>query len=263
MKRADRTPLENALRAHYRNERALATPLEEHADEVAKMAASAASGPPAHRNGFAEIAKAAVGSAPRVFWAAPAAVIALALGLALSSAPAYEAEAALSASGSILAAAGLAGIVRARSCGMQELEASCLHNAVAIACARIAAFGTTSLLALALACIACSTVMPTGTAVAYALAPYLLSAAGGFMLARRVASGDSAAAAVIWSASICALCVLLRVAIPEAYCDAAIWAWAAASAAGALWCIRETARWLRFSTQGGCVPAKAARPAIL
>lgn len=252
--------LESALREHFRSERPSAGTRVGHVGAVAALAAAeaarAAGGAAA---GVDDFVRAAVRFSPRAFWAAPAAVVALALALALSGAPAHEAQAALVASGPVLVAACLAGVVRARSCLMQELEASCPHNAAAVACARLAVLGGTTLLSLALACAACAAIVPAGAAAAYALAPYLVSAAGGLMLARRAAAADATAAAIIWSAGVCALCLLLRVAAPAAYSAGAVWAWAAVSAAGALWLAREAAGWLRLCAQGGVASESARR----
>lgn len=252
--------LESALREHFRSERPSAGTRVGHVGAVAALAAAeaarAAGGAAA---GVDDFVRAAVRFSPRAFWAAPAAVVALALALALSGAPAHEAQAALVASGPVLVAACLAGVVRARSCLMQELEASCPHNAAAVACARLAILGGATLLSLALACAACAAIVPAGAAAAYALAPYLVSAAGGLMLARRAAAADATAAAIIWSAGVCALCLLLRVAAPAAYSAGAVWAWAAVSAAGALWLAREAAGWLRLCAQGGVASESARR----
>lgn len=258
MRITEKRRLESALREHFRSERPSAGANAGHAGAVAALAAAEAARASGSGFGAGDLARAAVRFSPRAFWAAPAAVAALALALALSGAPAHEAHAALVASGPVLVAACLAGVVRARSCLMQELEASCPSNAAAVACARLAVLGGATLLSLAFACAACSAIVPAGAAAAYALAPYLVSAAGGLMLARRAASADAAAAAVIWSAGVCALCLLLRVAVPAAYSAGAVWAWAAVSAAGALWLAREAAGWLRLCAQGG-VAASGAR----
>ena len=257
MRITEKRRLESALREHFRSERPSAGTRVGHAGAVAALAAAEAARVSGSGFGAGDLARAAVRFSPRAFWAAPAAVAALAL--ALSGAPSHEAQAAQVASGPVHVAACLAGVVRARSCLMQELEASCPSNAAAVACARLAVFGGATLLSLALACAACSAIIPAGAAAAYALAPYLVSAAGGLMLARRAASADAAAAAVIWSAGVCALCLLLRVAVPAAYSAGAVWAWAAVSAAGALWLAREAAGWLRLCAQGGVASESARR----
>lgn len=256
----DRRQTESALRAHYRSERDLAKPSPGDIERAAALAAAAVAGQRgAHRASAFELATAVMRFSPKAFWLVPAAVVVLACALAATGTPSHGAEAVLVASGPALAAACLACVVRARSLGMQEMEASCVHNAFAVACARLTVCGCAALVALAIACAACSTVVPVGTAAAYALAPCLVSAAGGFALARRVASVDSAMAAIVWSAGVGALCILLRFAAPVFYADAAVWAWAAAAAAGALWCAREVVCWLRLSLQGGCAPDRAAR----
>lgn len=259
MRITEKRRLESALRERFRSERPSAGANAGHAGAVAALAAAEAARAAGSGFGAGGLVRAAVRFSPRAFWAAPAAVAALALALALSGAPAHEAQAALVASGPVLVAACLAGVVRARSCLMQELEASCPHNAAAVACARLAVFGGASLLALALACAACSAIVPVGAAAAYALAPYLVSAAGGLMLARRAAAADATVAAVAWSVGVGALCLLLRVAAPAAYCAGAVWAWAAVSAAGALWLAREAAGWLRLCAQGGIAGPSARR----
>ena len=263
MRITEKRRLESALRERFRSERPSAGANAGHAGAVAALAAAEAARVSGSGFGAGGLARAAVRFSPRAFWAAPAAVAALALALALSGAPAHEAHAAMVASGPVLVAACLAGVVRARSCLMQELEASCPSNAAAVACARLAVLGGATLLSLAFACAACAAIVPAGAAAAYALAPYLVSAAGGLMLARRAASADAAAAAVIWSAGVCALCLLLRVAAPAAYSAGAVWAWAAVSAAGALWLAREAAGWLRLCAQGGVASESARRARAL
>lgn len=254
MRIAEKRQVEEALREHFRSERPSAGAHAGHVEAVAALAAAEAARAAGRGGGMGDLVRAAVRFSPRVFWAAPAVVVALAFALAFSGAPAHEAQAALVASGPVLVAACLAGVVRARSCLMQELEASCLRNTVSVACVRLAVFGVASLLALALACAACSAVVPAATAAAYALAPYLVAAAGGLMFARKVSTADATAAAIVWSVGIGALCLLLRIAVPAAYGAGVIWAWAAVSAAGALWLAREVARWLRLCAQGGIAP---------
>lgn len=248
-----------AERAYESSGGRLAARAEGHAEFVAALAAAAASGAAASNAGFDGVVRAAVVSTPRAFWAAPAAVVVLALSLSFFGVSEQGMEAALVASGPVLVAACLAGVVRAKSCLMQELEASCLHNAVAVACARFAVLGGAAFLALAIACLACSAIVPAGAAAAYALAPCLVAAAGGLLLARRVSSADATVAAVAWSAGVCALCLLLRFSAPGAYEAAAVWAWAAVAAAGALWCAREVCAWLRLCAQGGISPASPVR----
>lgn len=260
MRITEKRRLESALREHFRRERPSSGAHAEHAEAVAALAAAEAARASGSDFRLSDLMRAVVRFSPRAFWVAPAAVVALAL--ALSGAPVHEAQAVLVASGPVLVAACLAGVVRARSCLMQELESSCPRNAAAVACARLAIFGGASLLALALVCAACSAVVPAVAAAAYALAPYLVSAAGGLMLARKVAAADATVAVVVWSAVVGALCFLLGVAAPEAYCAGAVWAWAAASAAGALWLVREAADWLRLCAQGGIAPESACRARV-
>lgn len=262
MRRSDRIVLEDALRDHYRGERARDARLANREKAVADLAASAVSERSPQPGWPPRLIGIALGSSPRASWLAPAAVLALALAFGLSGTPVREAEAALASSGPVLAAASLAGVVRARSCGMQELEASCMHNSVAVACARLAAFGTACLVALAASCAACASIVPFGAAAAYALAPYLIAAAGGLMLARKASSGDAALAATAWSAGVFASCLLLRAFAPGAYGTAAVWIWAAVAAVGVLWLCREFARWMRLSAEGGCAPEPAAQPSM-
>lgn len=263
MKAMEKKKLENALRSHYLQERQAAPPSARRREAVVRTAVSAAARAAAHDAGAAGLMRMAARFSPRAFWAVLAVVAALPCALTLSGASAYEAEAALVASGPVLVAACLAGVVRARSSLMQELEASCLNNAVALACARLAVLGGATLLALALACLACSAVVPLGTAAAYALAPYIVSASGGLMLARKVASGDATAAVVAWSAGVCALCVLLRFTFPSVFGDAVVWIWAAVSALGALWLACEVRGWLRLCAKGGVVLEKPVRVGLL
>lgn len=259
MRSREKKSLERSLRSLFHQERQAAPTSRQDRQELAEMAVAAVRGAAARDAGVRGLLWAAVRFLPLAFWAVPVAVVALSCALALSGAPAYAAETALTASGPILVAVCLAGVVRARTHLVQELEASCLNNAVAIACVRLAVFGGATLFALALACAACSLVVPAGTAAAYALAPYLVSAAGGLLLARKVASSDALIAAVAWAVGVCALCILLRVVLPEAYEGVALWAWAAAASAGALWCAREVHGWLRLCAQGGIALEKPDR----
>lgn len=262
MRKGEMAALENALREHYRSEREAEPLAAERKRKAADLAALAASERPYRHDGIPGLAWAAIRSTPAAFWAPAAAVVALAVALALFGARVHEAETVLVASGPALAAASLAGVVRARSNRMQELEASCLHNSASVAFSRLMAFSTLSLLALAVACIASARIIPASSSAAFSLAPFLLSAAGGLMLARKVPSVDAAIAAVAWPAGVCALCILLRVSVPEAYCAAAVWIWAAAASAGALWLVREALRWIRLSAEGGCEAAMPAPSSI-
>ena len=99
--------------------------------------------------------------------------------------------------------------------------------------------------------------------MAYALAPYFVSAAGGLALARRVATADAAVAAVAWSAGVCALCLLLRAALPGVYEAGALGMWAAVSTAGAIWLAREAVGWLRLCAEGAAASWSAARAGAL
>ena len=259
MRIAEKRQLEDALREHFRRERLSAEGPAGHVEAVATLAAAETAQAAGRDAGTEGLVRAVIRFSPHAFWVAPVAVVLLALALALSGAPAHEAQAALVASGPALVAACLVGVVRARSCLMQEIEASCLHNAASVACVRLIVFGGATILALAFACIACSAIIPTGAAVAYALAPCLVSAAGGFMLARKASSTDASVTVIAWSAGVCALCLLLRVAVPVAYEAAMLWAWAVVSAAGAMWCAREVLGWLRFCAQGGIAPEDTQR----
>ena len=259
MRVMEKRQVEGALREHFRRERLSAGCSAGHAAAVAALVAAETARTARRGAGVGDLVRTAIRFSPRAFWAALATVVALALALSLSGAPPHEAQAALVASGPVLVAACLAGVVRARSCFMSELEASCLHSAVSVACARFAVLGGATLLALAFACAACSVLVPVGCAAAYALAPYFVSAAGGLMLARRAAAADATIAAVAWSAGVGALCLLLRLAVPAAYSAGAIWVWAAVSAAGALWLVREAADWLRLCAEGGVASSGSER----
>lgn len=259
MRFTEKRQLEGALREHFRCERLSAEEPAGHAEAAAALAVAETAKVAGRDAGAEGLVRAVIRFSPRVFWVVPAAVVALALALVLSDAPAHEAQAALVASGPVLVAACLAGVVRARSCLMQELEASCLHNATSVACVRLMIFGGATLFALAFACLACSAIIPAGAAAAYALAPCLVSAAGGFMLARKASSADASVAAIAWSGGVCALCLLLRIAVPVAYEVSMLWVWAAVSAAGAVWCACEVLGWLRFCAQGGIAPESAQR----
>lgn len=245
--------IETALREHYRRERESVFRSAAHAAQTAALAVDAASGRALRDAGMADFAKAVVRFSPRAFWAVPAAVVALALALAAVGVSAHEAQAALVVSGPTLAAACVVCVVRARSCGMIELEAACVRTACAVACARLVVAGGASLLALIIACVAYAPLVSVGAALAYALAPYLVAAAGGMLFARRVASGNAALAALVWSVAVGALGILCLT-WPDAYANAALWVWAAIAAAAAVWCAHETVRWLQLVS--GARPAQ-------
>lgn len=255
MNTKERAGLEDALRSYYRSERETDADLEARGRRTLLLTRSSEPEERRYAQRISSFAWMTLRSSPRMFWLAPASVIVLSLVLAHAGVSAHEAEAVLAGSGAWMAAAGLVGIVRAKSSRMQELEASCLHNSVAVASSRLLAFGAVALTVLALTCIACASVVPIWIAAAHALAPYLLSAAGGLMLARRAASSNALLAGAAWSAGVLAACLMVMIAAPAAYEAAACWAWAMAVAVGALWLGREVVCWLRMSAEGGCAPA--------
>lgn len=258
MKRQEKRRLEAALHEHYRQEachQAIGSLSEE---GIAQIVEAAVAERPARGAGAASFVAAAVGHCPRAFWLAPLFVVALSAAIVLANASPVQTQQALSVSGPILAATCLLGVFRSISCRMQELEASCVHNAVSVACARFIVLGAAALLALAVACNIVSGIVPAGSAAAYALAPFLVSAAAGLALTRRVASANAAVCIVVSSVAVAALCIVLHGAAPHLYDTALLWVWFVAAAAAALWCTREISSWVRFLAQGYCPPQKQA-----
>lgn len=146
--------------------------------------------------------------------------------------------------GAGIACAALPALVASKARAMAELEASCLFNAHAVACARMAIIGCVSLCALLAAIALCARVAPFASLVAHAIVPYLVACAGGLLVARRAASPNALTATLSWSIGVLVACAMLRSAAPAAFSASADAAWFAATLAAALWCSREIARWL-------------------
>ena len=152
--------------------------------------------------------------------------------------------------GAALALASLAELTRSRSCGMAELEAACIVNTPAVACARGLVLGCADacvLLVFVLVAGAGSDIWPV---VSQACAPYLLAIGGGFLVARRVASADATVAAVTAAAGVCAACVVLRALCPAAFAPATALVWWLAAAAALAFAAVEARAWLRAAACG-------------
>lgn len=258
MKRQEKRQLEAALSEHYRQERDNHAPEAGYVESTAMAAATAAREGSARGAGIAVFISAAVRHCPRAFWLAPVFVIVLAVAAAFADASPAEVQQAMFVSGPVLAATCLLGAFRSMSCQMQEIEAACMHNAFSVACARLIVLSACALLGLAIACDVVSEIVPAISAAAYALAPFLVSAAAGLALVRRAASVNAAVSIAISSTVVAALCIVLRGAAPQVYDAALLWVWFAAAAAAALWCVKEGSSWGRLLAQGYCPPQKQA-----
>lgn len=258
MRRQEKRRLETALNEYYKQERGHHAPEAKYIENAAMAAAAAAREGSPRGAGIAAFISAAVRHCPRAFWLAPIFVIALAVVVAFADASPAEVQQAMSVSGPILAATCLLGAFRSMSCQMQEIEATCVHNALSVACARLIVLGACALLGLAVACDVVSEIVPAISAAAYALAPFLVSAAAGLALVRRAASVSATTCIAISSTAVAALCIVLRVAAPHMYDAALLWVWFAAAAAAALWCVKEGSSWARLLAQGYCPPQKQA-----
>lgn len=252
---AGRRDLERRLRAHYARERRGEAPADE--DGLLAALSAAAEGAPRERAGLAALVAAQLRFMSRTALAAPllcVALVALACGLGATR---TEALVTLSFSGAALTAACLHQLTASSACGMVELEAACPLNAHAAGCARLLVMGCLSAAAL-LACVAaCAPLADVGELAARACAPYLVSSAGGLLVARRCPSSGAQAATLVWSAFACAACVLLFTVAPTAYATASAGAWYAAALLGAAWYAREAALWLRRLSQPLEVPEPA------
>lgn len=268
MRIADKNALEDALRAHYREDRhAAASPLDrKHQEAVARLVAQAAQAEQresVQAGSAADFAAAIVKFVPRWMWAVPLAAIALVALTATQDVSSSTTLAILAAAGPTLAAANLYGTARAKSCGMTEMEAACIYGAVAVAGARLALLCSAGVAALLIACSVCSGAVPLFASAAVALAPYLVASAGGLFLARKVAAHDAAFASVAWAAAVLAGCFALNAFCPMAYSQAAVWVWAAVAAGAALWFAREALLWTRNAldalpnANGTCTPEAA------
>lgn len=164
---------------------------------------------------------------------------------------------ALSFSGVALTAACLHQITAGSSCGMTELEAACPLNAHAAGCARLLVMGCLSAAGLCSCVAICSPLGALWELAARAGAPYLISGAGGLLVARRAPSAGTQAATLVWSGAACAACALLSTIAPAAYSSAASGAWCVAALVGAAWYAREAALWVRQLSQPLETPAPA------
>ena len=128
---------------------------------------------------------------------------------------------------------------------MDELEGSCVFNAHAVFCARLAVFGCASALACAVGVVLCADESPAWALLAHAAAPYFASCAGGLLVARHVSSTSAGAATLLWASLVGVLCVVVWTVRPALYGQAASGVWVVAAVAAALWCAREVSCWLR------------------
>lgn len=251
---AGRRDLESRLRAHYERERRGEAPVE--TDGLLAALSAAAEGAPRERASMAALMATQLRFMSRAALVAPlpcVGLVALACGLGATRA---EALVALSFSGAALTVACLHQVTAGSSCGMAELEAACPLNAHAAGCARLLVMGCLSAAALLACVVACAPLANVGELAARACAPYLVSSAGGLLVARRCTSSGAQTATLVWSAFACAACVLLFSLAPTAYTSASAGMWYAAALLGAAWYAREAALWLRGLSQ----PLEGAEP---
>lgn len=253
---AGRRDLERRLRAHYERERQDMAPAD--TDGLLAALSATTTGAPRERASLAALVATQLRFMSRAALAAPllcVGLVALACGMGASRA---EALVALSFSGAALTVSCLHQITAGSSCGMTELEAACPLNAHAAGCARLLVMGCLSAAAV-LACVAaCAPLADVGELAARACAPYLVSSAGGLLVARRCPSSGAQAATLVWSAFACAACVLPFSVAPATYATASAGAWYASALLGAAWYAREAALWLRRLSE----PLEGAEPAF-
>lgn len=119
--------------------------------------------------------------------------------------------------GLVLSLTLLTGLVSAKGHNMVELEGACAFNAHAVACARLTVLGCASALTLFACALLCASAQPLWLLAAHAAAPYFLS------------------------------CAVLHSVTPVLLQAGSAGVWCVAAATSALWCVRETALWLRHA----------------
>lgn len=237
MKLSEKRALEKALQDHYRP----APGLSEEASPALVRAVAAELERPARPRAFAIVA----GQARRIgaaAWALHAALLVFVAALALTGVHVATAAGAI---GAAFALASLTEVTRSRACGMAELEASCAVNAQAVACARAVVLGCADALALVALALLAAEGPALWMTLAQACAPYLAAAGAGLLAARKVASADATAAAVVAAAGVCAACVALRLLFPTAFAPATGLAWWLAAVLAFAFAAAEVRAWLR------------------
>lgn len=208
-------------------EKSVATPYDRSAASVAR---------------FLPFAASQVRFVPKMVWASQLAMVAIVLATCALNERAGFPACALSVFGAALAGCGLPALVASKTHRMAELEYACLFDCRTVAIARMLAVGCASALEMVLVVLLVPSFaqMNVLLACAYATVPFLLSCAGGMLLARRTRSSAAGAIMVVFALVVACACVALASALPQMYMPVSAGAWAVAAAAGAVWAVRET-----------------------
>lgn len=208
-------------------EKSVATPYDRSAASVAR---------------FLPFAASQVRFVPKMVWASQLVMVAIVLVTCAFNERAGFSACALSVFGAALAGCGLPALVASKTHRMAELEYACLFDCRTVAIARMLAVGCASALEMVLVVLLVPSFaqMNVLLACAYATVPFLLSCAGGMLLARRTRSSAAGAIMVVFALIVACACVALASALPQMYMPVSAGAWAVAAAAGAVWAVRET-----------------------
>ncbi len=258
MRREERAALEVRLRAHYA---ASARPDPADVERVAALCAEEARRVRAARPSALAFLASQVRFVRPGCWLVLAGCIAGAALLSGGEADPTGELLAMSLIGLVLSLTLLTGLVSAKGHNMMELEGACAFNAHAVACARLVILGCASALTLFACALLCASAQPLWLLAAHAAAPYFLSCAGGLLVARRSSSTGALGATVTWSLGVCAACAVLHSVTPVLLQAGSAGVWCAAAALSALWCVRETALWLRHAARP-FEPARARSAAL-
>ncbi|HJF64671.1 MAG TPA: hypothetical protein K8U77_00945 [Slackia equolifaciens] len=208
-------------------EKSVATPYDRSAASVAR---------------FLPFAASQVRFVPKMVWASQLVMVAIVLVTCAFNERAGFSACALSVFGAALAGCGLPALVASKTHRMAELEYACLFDCGTVAIARMLAVGCASALEMVFVVLLVPSFaqMNVLLACAYATVPFLLSCAGGMLLARRTRSSAAGAIMVVFALIVACACVALASALPQMYMPVSAGAWAVAAAAGAVWAVRET-----------------------
>lgn len=191
---------------------------------------------------FLPFAASQVRFVPKMVWASQLAMVAIVLVTCAFNERAGFSACALSVFGAALAGCGLPALVASKTYRMAELEYACLFDCRTVAIARMLAVGCASALEMASVVLLVPSFaqMNVLLACAYATVPFLLSCAGGMLLARRARSSAAGAIMVVFALIVACACVALASALPQMYMPVSAGVWAVAAAAGAVWAVCET-----------------------
>lgn len=191
---------------------------------------------------FLPFAASQVHFVPKMVWASQLVMVAIVLVTCAFNERAGFSACALSVFGAALAGCGLPALVASKTYRMAELEYACLFDCRTVAIARMLAVGCASALEMASVVLLVPSFaqMNVLLACAYATVPFLLSCAGGMLLARRARSSAAGAIMVVFALIVACACVALASALPQMYMPVSAGVWAVAAAAGAVWAVCET-----------------------